>query len=232
MDITRHYSIFDPSVAVPVRLIGAGAIGSRIFAALAELGVSDITIFDFDKVEAHNLPNQLYFKDHIGVLKTDAAADWYKHKTGENPHTGGLKFIGDKASVDDCNHEGVTFFAVDSMAARKELGTSFILKPDNPKHLGIDVRMASNYGNVYSFTQGEEADEWYGTLTDDETTEVSACGLPISVGTTAEIIANFAIWEYIKYCNGKNRAEKLNVFLDPLIIASQPWSVTSEHQTD
>ncbi len=232
MDITRHLSIFSPDVAVPVHLIGAGAIGSRIFAALTELGVRDITVYDFDKVEKHNLPNQLFLDHHIGTSKVDALADWFLFKTGDNPHGfEGINFIADKAMPEDCDPSTtqVIIYAVDTMHGRKSLGKPRINLPFDKNILGIDVRMASNYGNVYSFLQGSETDQWYETLTDDETTELSPCGTSISVGVTASILSDLAVWEYIKFCNQTERAQKTNVFLNPLIIKADPWSVPDEN---
>ncbi len=34
-----------------IDLIGAGAIGSRVWAALVELGLTDMSVYDFDDVE-------------------------------------------------------------------------------------------------------------------------------------------------------------------------------------
>lgn len=222
MDLIRHLSIFDPADAKNVTIIGAGAIGSRIYAALVELGVPNITVYDFDKVEGHNLPNQIFGHADVGEYKIDGLQRWALNKTGEHPAAGGHRFIADRAGVSDIDNH-VTFLAVDTMAGRLELGRSFTENLAEGK-LGIDVRMASNYGNVYSFLGKEETLKWYDTLTDDETTEVSACGLPISVGTTAELLSNFAVWEYIRHCNDSGRCQKINMFLNPLMITSQPWS--------
>ena len=41
-------------------VVGAGAEGSWVTYGLARMGVKDITVIDFDKVEAHNLPNQFF----------------------------------------------------------------------------------------------------------------------------------------------------------------------------
>jgi NAD(P)-dependent dehydrogenase (short-subunit alcohol dehydrogenase family) len=43
----------------PVTVIGAGGIGAATVVALAKTGFENITVYDFDTVEEHNLPNQL-----------------------------------------------------------------------------------------------------------------------------------------------------------------------------
>ena len=43
----------------PITVIGAGGIGAATVVALAKTGFENITVYDFDTVEQHNLPNQL-----------------------------------------------------------------------------------------------------------------------------------------------------------------------------
>jgi len=64
MDLTyflRQLDIADPSKFKdrPVTVIGAGGIGAATVVALAKTGFENITVYDFDTVEEHNLPNQL-----------------------------------------------------------------------------------------------------------------------------------------------------------------------------
>jgi len=57
----RQLDIADPSQFrdKPVTVIGAGGIGAATVVALAKTGFENITVYDFDTVEEHNLPNQL-----------------------------------------------------------------------------------------------------------------------------------------------------------------------------
>ena len=64
MDATyflRQLDIADPTKFKdkPVTVIGAGGIGAATVVALAKTGFENITVYDFDTVEEHNLPNQL-----------------------------------------------------------------------------------------------------------------------------------------------------------------------------
>ena len=45
----------------PIHIIGCGATGSWVALMLAKMGISNITCWDFDKVEEHNLPNQFFY---------------------------------------------------------------------------------------------------------------------------------------------------------------------------
>jgi molybdopterin/thiamine biosynthesis adenylyltransferase len=69
----RQRGIFDEAKAdVPITVIGAGSLGSWAVLGLAKLGFKDITVFDFDTVELHNVPNQLYRPSTVGMFKAIA----------------------------------------------------------------------------------------------------------------------------------------------------------------
>lgn len=57
----RQQDIFDREKAsMPILVIGAGSLGSWTVLGLAKLGFKDITVWDNDKVELHNIPNQFF----------------------------------------------------------------------------------------------------------------------------------------------------------------------------
>ena len=84
LSIVRHEPIFDPNQFdyLPIHIVGAGATGSRVFMALVELGINNITVWDFDTVEAHNLANQAFTHQHIGQPKVQALECLYRSKVG------------------------------------------------------------------------------------------------------------------------------------------------------
>lgn len=55
-----------------VVILGLGGLGSNIASMLARVGVGNLKLVDFDKVELSNLNRQFYNKTHIGLFKTDA----------------------------------------------------------------------------------------------------------------------------------------------------------------
>jgi len=62
-------------------IIGLGGLGTPASLYLANSGVGRLTICDYDKVDATNLPRQvLYGPDDIGASKTDAAAAYLKSR--------------------------------------------------------------------------------------------------------------------------------------------------------
>ncbi|MDO9107490.1 MAG: sulfur carrier protein ThiS adenylyltransferase ThiF [Coriobacteriia bacterium] len=58
-----------------VAIIGCGGLGSNVAAMLLRSGVRTLTLVDFDTVAKDNLNRQLFFRDQIGMPKTEALAD-------------------------------------------------------------------------------------------------------------------------------------------------------------
>jgi sulfur carrier protein ThiS adenylyltransferase len=58
-----------------VAIIGCGGLGSNAAAMLVRCGVGELTLIDFDLVEESNLNRQMYFRDQLGMHKTDALAE-------------------------------------------------------------------------------------------------------------------------------------------------------------
>jgi tRNA A37 threonylcarbamoyladenosine dehydratase len=71
----RQLDIADPSQFKdkPVTVIGAGGIGAATVVALAKTGFENIAVYDFDRIEPHNLPNQLL---PIWVGDQDIIMEW------------------------------------------------------------------------------------------------------------------------------------------------------------
>ena len=66
-----------------VLIIGLGSFGSRIAIELAKAGVGSFSLFDFDRVELHNLARHTCTVHDLGRLKTDAI---YDAILGKNPY--------------------------------------------------------------------------------------------------------------------------------------------------
>ena len=66
-----------------VMIIGLGSFGSQIAVELAKAGVGKFSLFDFDRVELHNLVRHSSYINDLGRLKTDVICDSIK---GKNPY--------------------------------------------------------------------------------------------------------------------------------------------------
>lgn len=58
-----------------VGIAGCGGLGSNAAAALVRVGLKQLVLVDFDRVEPSNLNRQFYFLHQIGEYKTSALAD-------------------------------------------------------------------------------------------------------------------------------------------------------------
>lgn len=71
----RQLDIIDPGkFRGKIRIIGAGAVGSPTAIILAKMGFKRFVLMDDDTVESHNLPNQFYPAEAVGILKVEALA--------------------------------------------------------------------------------------------------------------------------------------------------------------
>lgn len=115
----RHAGWFSPEMCSDtVNIIGCGATGSHIALAAAKMGFHYFRLFDADIVENHNLPNQVYDCEHVGIRKVEALAQVLKRFNPEisveiHPYF----FKGEHATLLD----GPVVLTVDTMSARKEI---------------------------------------------------------------------------------------------------------------
>lgn len=213
INIMRHESIFNPKdYDFPIHIIGAGATGSRVFAALVELGVKNISVYDDDVVEDHNLANQIYGVDDINEPKVIGCYNFTLHKLGIVPKE--MIFANRRVTDGYVRNGGVAggivFLLTDTMASRREIVAGLHRRCITPSGaesaplLIIETRMASTHGSVFTLNlfDEEQYKQWRSTLVDDDNEdliELSPCGTALSVGTTASLIANYAVWQMMQF---------------------------------
>jgi molybdopterin/thiamine biosynthesis adenylyltransferase len=102
------------------------------------MGISDITVYDGDRVEEHNLPNQLYRLDHVGMKKTDALWDIIVDFSGVELTANAYHYSRETL-------RGIVICCVDTMDTRlKSWREVRKLEPE----LYIDTRMGAEVGKV------------------------------------------------------------------------------------
>lgn len=201
----RHLSVFDPYKFGDKRVdvIGCGATGSRIAMSLAKLGISNLHIWDFDIVEAHNIANQIFEQDDIGKNKVDALAKHILEATGLQVNVHVQKVDGSQKLGE------VVFVLTDTMSSRKEIwgkGIRYQLQIQ----LMIETRMGSDNGRIYAINpcKRSHVKAWEDTLHSDEVSEISACGTSISVGPTAEIVSGLAVWQFVRWFESEKNIDE------------------------
>lgn len=196
LDLTRHLELIDPHYfEEPITIIGAGATGSWLTLALAKLGLTDITVYDFDVVESHNVPNQAFNIHDIGKTKTQALQDIIAVQTNHKINVKNEKYTNQRLT-------GIVFLMVDSMAERKRIWETSIKLKSQIK-LMIEPRMGLDMGRIYNVNplDMEQIRRYEETLYSDDVAEVSACGASMTVITTALGIASWCARSLINWHN-------------------------------
>ena len=79
IDLSKSYEFFQPEKdSARIHIVGCGSVGSTVAENLVRCGVTNLTLWDFDKVESHNLVNQMFRQKDIGKLKVEALLDILK----------------------------------------------------------------------------------------------------------------------------------------------------------
>lgn len=205
IEAIRHLSVFDPEkFEKKVHIIGCGATGSKIALALAKAGVKNIDLWDFDKVELHNLANQDFLYEHLEMPKVEAVKDMIN----KTCLLSGYEITTHNEAVTaDTELEGIVFVLTDTMKSRKEIWDGAIKY--KPVDLLIETRMGRDDGRVYVVNpcDSKHIEKYEETLySDEETIEAvqqsgSACRATTSVGPTGSFIAALAVWQLYKYHN-------------------------------
>lgn len=203
MDLVRSYEFFKPEKCDGrVHIIGCGAVGSTVAENIARLGLTKVSLYDFDTVEAHNVANQMFYATDIGKLKVDAVSEMMMRINPDikvDPKE--LRLF--KRGYSDQPLDGYVFLAVDNIELRKKICEE---NEGNPAIKGIfDIRVgleeaqhyAADWQNIkdksrllssMQFTK-EEADEQQ---------PVSACNQPLSVAPTIRCICGMAVANFMR----------------------------------
>ena len=209
LDVRRHMDLFMPyNFTKKVHVIGAGATGSWLVLQLAKLGITDITVWDFDIVEEHNVPNQLFGLQHLGMPKVEALAEIVKEYTGAEITIKNERFVSQRLT-------GYVFLMVDSMAGRKEIWENAIKNKSAVTHM-VEPRMGLNEARIYNVNpmDMEQQRRWEAAWYPDDEAEVSACGSSQSVITTSILTASWCARQLINHFNGVDLDNE--ILIDPM----------------
>jgi len=151
MDFRRQLDLVKEEVLViPIAIVGCGGIGTFTALALAKMGCRNLTLYDDDLVEGHNVPNQLYRVEDVGRAKVDALAEILKTFAGLSP---GIR----RERVDGQRLMGIVVAGIDSMKARKVLWQKSIrYRASVPLYL--DARMGAEVARLYTIRPADPDD--------------------------------------------------------------------------
>jgi hypothetical protein len=182
VEFLRQLDLVDPAaLEMSVHLIGCGGIGSFAALALGKLGCTRLHLYDDDRVEAHNIPNQFFRLSDVGRPKAVALAEILESFTGVRPQVLVRKVEGERL-------QGVVVSGVDSMAARHAIWYRSIRRRAGIP-LFLDGRLGAELCRLYSIRPADPGDIrcYEQSLYDDS----EAAPLPCTAG--AIIYAGFAM---------------------------------------
>jgi molybdopterin/thiamine biosynthesis adenylyltransferase len=182
MDFLRQTDLVRPeALSTTVHVVGCGGIGSLVALALSKLGCGRLELYDDDRVEEHNVPNQLFRTADVGRPKVEALAEILESFTGTRPQT-------HQRRIDGYRLQGIVVSGVDSMLARKTLWLKSVRhRAGIPLYL--DGRLGAEVCRLYTIRPADPDDVRFyeRTLYDDS----EAAPLPCTAG--AIIYTGFAV---------------------------------------
>lgn len=196
-DFSRQVNIFKPEeFNIPVHIIGAGATGSWIAFSLAKMGIQNITVYDFDEVGMHNLPNQMFRLNDIEGNKATQIKKIIRQFTGYNIKAKEVKVDG------SIPLQGIVFVLTDTMYSRQDIYNRAIKYNPNIQLL-IETRMDLRGGRIYAIEPKNRlhTEAYEQTFYSDDEAETSACGVSQTVLPSALAITSHAIWKMLNFIN-------------------------------
>lgn len=206
MDLSKSYEFFQPEMCKErIHIIGCGAIGSTVAENLVRFGLTKLTLYDFDHVEAHNIANQMFRQIDIGKTKVEALAEMLCDINPDVKNDIKLVtkgYVGQKLS-------GYVFLCVDNIDLRREIATAckdnpyvkamfdFRMRLVDAQHYAADwknKKMVEDFLNSMAFSHEEAKAE----------TPVSACNITLSVVPTVRAIVAYGVSNFINFAKGGN----------------------------
>ena len=205
MDLSKSYEFFQPEKDdTRIHIVGCGSVGSTIAENLARCGVTKMTLWDFDKVENHNIVNQMFTQNDVGKLKVEALKNILTDINPDIVDDIELKPDGWQGKI----MSGYIFLCVDSIELRREIVEKHMDSPyvkavfdfrtllESAQHYAADwsnYNMKKDLLNSMQFSHDEAKEE----------TPVSACGVTLGVATTVRLICALGVNNYINFVKGK-----------------------------
>ena len=205
MDLSKSYEYFDPDKDdARVHIIGCGSVGSTVAENLARMGVTKMTLWDFDTVEAHNIVNQMFRQKDIGVPKVEALKGILEEINPEITKDLKIQPEGWTGKL----LSGYIFLCVDNIELRRQIVELHMSTPyvkavydfrtrlEDAQHYAADwsdPAMKKDLLNSMQFSHEEATAE----------TPVSACNVTLGVCPTVRIICAYGVANHMNFINGK-----------------------------
>lgn len=225
MDLVKSYDFFQPEKCQErIHIIGCGAVGSTVAENLVRFGLTNITLYDFDTVEKHNIANQMFRHIDIGKPKTQALAEYLTEINPDIVHDLEIEeegWTGQRMS-------GYVFLCVDNIDLRREIAEKnkdnmyikamfdFRIRLTDAQHYAAnwkDPKMIKNFLNTMNFSHEEAKKE----------NPVSACNVELSVAPTVRQVCAVGVCNFINFVKSGGSIIKKMILVDAFNYDIQPF---------
>lgn len=202
MNLVKSQEYFDPlKVTNRCHIIGCGSVGSTVAELLIRLGITKISLYDFDYVSAYNLANQMFTNSDIKRLKTEAVRDML---LAINPEAKNDIQIYSEGWTEKTRLDGYVFLCVDNIDLRREIATKnkpnmsikamfdFRTRLEDAQHYAAnwqDAKSVDNFIRTMDFSH-EEA---------QESTPMTACHVEMGVAPTVRIVCSYGVSNFMNF---------------------------------
>lgn len=204
MVLTKSIEYFDPvNVKGKCHIIGCGSVGSTVAALLARLGVTKFVLYDFDRVEAHNLANQMFIHKDIKTEKVDAVK---RIITEINPDAEPTIEIC-REGYNDQKLNGYIFLCVDNIDLRREICQKHRMNRMIKAVFDFRTRLEDAQHYAANWADMKQVDNLIKTMdfSHDEAhaaTPVTACGTELGVAPTVWVVCSLGVCNFMNLIRG------------------------------
>lgn len=201
MNLAKSYEFFNPDKCTDrIHLIGCGSVGSAVAELLARFGLTNVSLYDFDTVEEHNLANQMFTTKNLYKPKIEGVYERWCDINPEAAKTIKLYpegWTGQKLS-------GYVFLCVDNIELRKKI------VEDNKYNLNLkamfDFRTALTEAQHYAANWNKSQDiEFLLDQMDfthaeaEKNVPISACKVSLCVMPTVWAVAMAGVTNFVNF---------------------------------
>jgi len=184
--LTRQLDIIPmDTLEEEITIIGAGAIGGWTTLALAKMGFTKLTVYDFDVVDTANMSCQFFRFSDVGSKKVIALRSLVQDFTNVKISIQ-ERYIGQPLS-------GIVVMAVDSMEVRKMIWDKIVENPYTIK-LVVDPRMGAESALLYSIQPklAKDRQDYASSLYSDSQATVERCTAKATI-YTANLLSGMVV---------------------------------------
>ncbi len=206
MNLIKSQDYFNPiNVRERCHIIGCGSVGSTIAELLARLGLTRISLYDFDTVSSHNLANQMFFERDISRPKVDAVKDMLLSINNEMEPT---LTTYPEGYLPTTRLDGYVFLCVDNIDLRREIATKHRFNRSIKAMFDVRTRLTDAQSFAADWAVAPMVDNFLRSMafSHDEAkaeTPVTACNVEMSVAPTVRIICSYCVANFMNFVRAK-----------------------------